>query len=205
MKNLFLLSLVVMTLSSPKAEAFRILSSEVIKKNIGPFPAHGSEEEIRDFEVIRHYQETRTEADCKLAGHEESANVITMFAGKGGPLTLREARRMHVRFIKTYIETGLTIRKAKRIYRRERPYVRSAEVVPCIDLEGSFAYPSGHTTLARVLALKLSRIYPDRAEAFMKRADQSALNRIIGGVHHPSDIEAGKKLADLIVKGIPLN
>ena len=28
----------------------------------------------------------------------------------------------------------------------------------------------------------------------MKSAEAAALNRVIGGVHHPSDIAAGKKL-----------
>ena len=36
----------------------------------------------------------------------------------------------------------------------------------------------------------------------MERADEIAQNRIIGGVHHPSDIVAGKKLADKVVENI---
>jgi acid phosphatase (class A) len=52
--------------------------------------------------------------------------------------------------------------------------------------------------MSRILARVLSRIYPDRAAAFMQRADEIAKNRVLGGVHHPSDIEAGKKLGDLV-------
>jgi acid phosphatase (class A) len=42
----------------------------------------------------------------------------------------------------------------------------------------------------------LSKLDPSRKELFMKRADQIAADRVLAGVHHPSDIEAGKKLGD---------
>lgn len=34
----------------------------------------------------------------------------------------------------------------------------------------------------------------------MLRADEAALLRVIGGVHHPSDIAAGKLLADSLYR-----
>ena len=41
-------------------------------------------------------------------------------------------------------------------------------------------------------------MFPERAALLLKLGDQAALNRVIGGVHHPSDIAAGKKLGDAI-------
>jgi acid phosphatase (class A) len=49
-----------------------------------------------------------------------------------------------------------------------------------------------------VYARLLAVIYPERAEVFRAQGDQAALNRVIGGVHHPSDIIAGKKLGDIL-------
>jgi len=48
--------------------------------------------------------------------------------------------------------------------------------------------------MAYALAIK----FPKRAKLFFKRANAIAKNRMLGGVHYPSDIRAGKKLADYL-------
>lgn len=207
MKSLSLV-LIAFMISINSHEAFaisvRIFTPQTMKRVMGPYPTVGSAAEILDFDILRNYQATRTEAECVDASLEESANITTFFAGKNGPLTKSEAKKLNVRFLKVYAEVGANIYVAKKTFKRPRPYIYNSEIVPCIDLENSYAYPSGHTTLARVLAKLLSRIYPTRAEAFMKRAEEAGTNRILGGVHHPSDIEAGKKFADFLLKELKL-
>ena len=44
----------------------------------------------------------------------------------------------------------------------------------------------------------LSDFVPVRRAAFLARADEIAQDRVIGGVHHPTDVAAGKVLADEI-------
>jgi acid phosphatase (class A) len=68
-----------------------------------------------------------------------------------------------------------------------------------------FSYPSGHAAYSRLFALILSELQPERKSEFMARADQAALNRVIGGVHYPTDIEAGKKLAEDIFADLRKN
>lgn len=184
------------------ALSIKIFTPKTIKNLIGPYPVQGSEAHIADFDTLRNYQNTRTEQECKEASLEESANLHTLFVHNNGPLTNSEAKRLTPRFLKIYAEVGANIYIAKKIYKRPRPYNFNREIVPCIDLEKSYAYPSGHTTMARVLAQLLGRIYPERKEAFMKRADQSATFRVLGGVHHPTDIVAGKKLGDAFVRSM---
>ena len=57
------------------------------------------------------------------------------------------------------------------------------------------SYPSGHTTQAYYVAMKLSALYPNLKKYFFKMADMIAQARIDRGVHFPSDNEAGKLLA----------
>jgi len=83
-------------------------------------------------------------------------------------------------------------------YRRSRPFLRDKSLSPCIDRIGGYSYPSGHAVNARVFALILSEMKPERREAFMARADRAALHRVICGVHYPSDIVAGKLLGEAI-------
>lgn len=180
------------------AGLFKVLSKSKIRSIVGPYPEKGSEAEARDFEIMLSLQETRTDEQCAEAAQQEQATLKNIFYKDNGPLTKREANRLTVILFKAYAEAGVNIYLAKGAYKRPRPYLTRPDIVPCIDKENSYAYPSGHTTVARVFGRILSRIYPERAEAFMKRADEAAQHRILGGVHHPSDIEAGKKLGDFL-------
>ncbi len=203
MKALVLvLAVSIMSSASAGTESIRILLPGTIKKLLGPYPAKGSEEEKVDFDTLRHYQLTRTAEQCEFAAGQETPTLQNLFVANNGPLTKKEADRLTPGFLQIYAEAGANIYLAKKIFKRPRPYIANPEIVPCIELEGSYAYPSGHTTLARVFARTLSRIYPERAEAFMKRGDDSSMNRVIGGVHHPSDIVSGYKLGDELAKEI---
>jgi acid phosphatase (class A) len=176
-----------------------ILSSREIKELLGPFPTPGSVEEAADVETLMKFQENRTEEDCKLAGAEESATLEKMFTGI---LTKKEIKKQNFKLLKHYGEAGANMYIAKKIYGRPRPYLSHSQIKPCIALENTASYPSGHTTAARVLGRLLAKIYPERAEAIMIRAERVALNRVIGGVHYPSDIAAGKVLGDHILQKI---
>ena len=60
------------------------------------------------------------------------------------------------------------------------------------------SYPSGHTTQAYFLAMKLSEKYPKLAERFFNLANMVAQSRIDRGVHFPSDNFGGMKLAQQV-------
>lgn len=162
---------------------------------IGPFPAPGSTEEINDFTTLLEYQNTRTAEQCAIAQNESDASLKVFF---GKLLSASELDRAQSKLKWLTVKTGAKILIQKQKYRRPRPYESHPEIKPCIDLEGSKAYPSGHTTLARVYARVLSVMHPERSELFMRRSDEASLNRVIGGVHHPSDVVAGKILGDAI-------
>jgi acid phosphatase (class A) len=162
---------------------------------IGPYPANGSVEAKEEIEEMLYLQEHRSQADCDAAELQASANLETLF---GGSLTNAEIAKVKKKLKLVTIKTGIEIYFVKREFKRPRPYVAHSEIKPCIELENSKSYPSGHSTLARVYARLLAVIYPERAEVFRAQGDQAALNRVIGGVHHPSDIIAGKKLGDIL-------
>lgn len=186
--------------SASSDKSFSVFGPKAIKKMLGSYPQVGSVEESDDFEELLRLQETRTDEECAQAALERKMSVKDFFASNNGPLSPREARRFSPRIIKAYLEVGVNILIAKRAFKRPRPYVSNSLIKPCIPLEKSTAYPSGHTTLARALAHVLAYKYPERAELFMQRADQVSFNRVLGGVHHPSDIVAGKKLGDALAR-----
>lgn len=176
----------------------KVLTPSAVKAAIGDFPKPGSVEEAADFKEILDWQNKRSTEECDYAHMQESANIETLFVANNGPLTAKEASKLKKLTFKKYAEAGLNIMIAKRQYKRPRPYDANPEVKPCIDLESSSAFPSGHATIARFYAHLLSEYYPERKASFFKRANEAALNRVIGGVHHPSDIKAGMILGDVI-------
>jgi acid phosphatase (class A) len=161
-------------------------------------PSHNSAQEKADFKQLLNLQKTRTPQDCERARYEVRINLDTDFGPKYGPLTEKEVIAWSAFFGKLGNEAGYFTQKAKKIYHRPRPYITEPKLHPCIQLEATDAYPSGHTTLSRVFARVLSELDPSRSAAFIARGNQIAEDRVLGGVHHPSDIEAGKMLGDEI-------
>ncbi len=194
-----LLGLLLTVSAVPQAQAgFPLISGSKIKKLIGPYPARNTDKEVADFDELLQWQDKRSEEECAVARADEKASFQNMFAGSRGPLTPAEGRRLRGRMLRYTWAIETNIFHAKSIYRRIRPFKRNSRIQPCVKRPESHAYPSGHTASARAYARILSKIYPSRAQAFMDRADEIAHLRVLGGVHHPTDIVAGKKLGDAI-------
>mgnify|MGYP001336828567 CR=1 FL=1 len=64
----------------------------------------------------------------------------------------------------------------------------------------SYSYPSGHTAQAFYGAIKLSEIFPNLKEGLMGIANMVAESRLDRGVHIRSDNNAGKQLAEEIIR-----
>ncbi len=67
---------------------------------------------------------------------------------------------------------------------------------PPIELPKNASYPSGHSTVGNLDAMILAELIPDQKDALLKRGQQIGDDRIVAGVHFPSDVEAGHKLAE---------
>jgi acid phosphatase (class A) len=162
-------------------------------------PAAGSRGDLRDFAVLKDWQHKRTKEQCDKANagahaaYEEFFGDISPF-----PSPLPEAAAVIFKRVKT--ETDGAAADIKEMFKRQRPFLRDASLEPCLGRIGGLAYPSGHATISRLFALMLADLAPSRKKEFFARADEAGLYRVIGGVHHPSDIAAGKKLADKLYK-----
>jgi len=85
---------------------------------------------------------------------------------------------------------------AKDSFQRVRPYNLDKTLPPiCVTKTKNDSYPSGHTTAGYILALALIDLIPEKRDAILARAEDYANNRLICGVHFPSDLQASKLLA----------
>jgi acid phosphatase (class A) len=169
---------------------------------LAPPPARGSAADLADLSEILHQQAARTDADCARAAYESDPSLATMFGPPYGPLNPDEVAALSGSFVQLREQTDQFVRPEKHKWQRLRPYLEDDRVQPCANRETSFAYPSGHATISQVFALALERIYPERdAASFEVRAHQVGDDRVLAGVHHPTDIEAGRQLARELFAG----
>jgi acid phosphatase (class A) len=160
-------------------------------------PLPGSDTDQADLKVLHEWQAKRTAAECTRARAEARGNFESLF-GNVSPFRRPLPPEVTAFFKRVLADLDYAVGAVKERYQRPRPFLRGLGLKPCIDLISGYSYPSGHAVNARLFALILSDLSPDRRAEFMARADEAALNRVIGGVHYPTDIEAGKRLAEAI-------
>jgi membrane-associated phospholipid phosphatase len=92
----------------------------------------------------------------------------------------------------TFLVSAFITVASKQMIKRERPYLRDAELEPVV-FENSYSMPSGHTSTAFATATSLSLSYPKWyviAPSFIW-AGSVGYSRMHLGVHYPSDVIIG--------------
>lgn len=173
---------------------------DAVLKSFPPPPAAGSEVDVADLAKVHEYQKSRTPEDCKRTQYEASLTIEKVFAPPYGPLTLEETQKLKQLYWHIFTETDEYVNGLKIMYKRDRPFQRDASIVLCVPSHNSTSYPSGHSTISHVAANIFATLIPAKAEALKARADQMAEDRVLGGVHHPSDVQAGKNLAEIVTE-----
>jgi acid phosphatase (class A) len=143
-------------------------------------------------------QKTRTELDFKRAATDVIINLQAFYGKPFGPLDENTAKKMEPFFEKLRNETNYFTQKLKKDFPRTRPFEYIAGLEPCVLREHSLSYPSGHAAIAELFALTLDDLYPKQKSEFDHRAQQIGDDRVVAGMHHPSDVAAGRKFADLL-------
>jgi membrane-associated phospholipid phosphatase len=92
----------------------------------------------------------------------------------------------------TFIFSSLFVQGAKRVFKKNRPFVDYADIVKR-DAGGGYSFPSGHTAAAFTTATSLSILYPKWYVIVpcYAWATSVAYARMYQGVHYPSDVFAG--------------
>jgi acid phosphatase (class A) len=160
-----------------------------------PPPAAGSPEAQADEAAVRAWKDKRVEADCARA----EATFFVSFRhlwGERSPFPEPLPAEVQAFFDRLDAEIGSASKVLKSRYRRSRP--DPADACPPMGGRkgGGFAYPSTHAAISRLFAHVLTDLVPERRAEFFERADAIAHDRLVAGVHYPTDLAAGKELAD---------
>ena len=170
---------------------------------IEPAPRPGDPRYDADRAIFR---ETRSLAGSEryaLATNDVQTRAAAMLqdfsCAAGVTLTPENAPRLVAVAQRATADTGAQVRRAKEIYRRERPYVLDAgptcqppaELFDARENRASYDYPSGHATWGWTWALVLAGAVPERAQQVLARGRAYSESRIVCGVHNQSAVDAG--------------
>lgn len=167
-----------------------------------PPPGAESDAQQQDLAATLAWQNKRTENDCFKARETAKADY-DFFWGDKSPFPSPLPDEVNKFFIRLESDLGDAVSVMKDRYERLRPYkAYPGQALPCIKKSSGYSYPSGHSSYARVFANVLADIVPARKDEFLEKADEIALDRVIGGVHYKTDIAAGRVFGDLFHAGL---
>ena len=164
-------------------------------KKLLPAPALiDSDETKMELEMLLHIQGARTAAEVAAA---ESMGKLTVdaFAGTFGEWFKAGELPQTVALIKKVEkDSKFYTGAAKDFYKRLRP-AHDTRIKPSLAGDDEPSYPSGHATRGLLFALVLSELDPSKKDALLDRGRNIGWSRCVAGVHYPSDLIAGRVLA----------
>ncbi|HEY7379273.1 MAG TPA: phosphatase PAP2 family protein [Steroidobacteraceae bacterium] len=188
--------LLVASFLSPSANAGIYLEGDEppLARFVPPPPANDSPETRREIDELLQLQRERTPKEVEYAranvaiGIEQFAGVLgnEAEAKKGLPDSVRAL------FQATRDDEKKLLDAAKKHFDRPRPIALDPRIKPVLEPIFNMAYPSGHATWVFMTAVLLADMVPERRAAIWGRAEDFAHQRLVGGVHYRSDIDAGR-------------
>ncbi len=157
-------------------------------------PAVGSPEAKKEIDLILKKQESRTEEDKKRIKLAEHPSLDLFQQTLGSWFDLKKLPATATLFKNEDATAHAVVDAAKDHWKRPRPPLQDSRVHPSIDLPKVASYPSGHASFGMLNALILSELVPDLKDQLMARGTQIGDDRVLAGVHFPSDVEAGRIL-----------
>lgn len=197
---LFSASALAQTAAAPKApKAAYFLDPKVMDLSliVPPPPAQDSptvKAELAELHAIELARTPVQEAAAKADDAEEDIFIFRTVLGPGfnaQDLPLTAVLGAHV-----HNDEPVASNPLKAGFSRPRPYQFDPTLHPvCKTTDQPNSYPSGHTLSGYLEAFTLAQLVPEKRREILERADDYAHNRLVCGVHYPSDTAASRALA----------
>jgi acid phosphatase (class A) len=166
---------------------------------LAPPPLPDSAEQAGDMQEVRTVYHAAGSNDVAIAYSQKKFSIFTFTPAIGTFFTRGKFPKTEAFFDKVQEDAAAVTDNAKDFYKRPRPYVTDPSLANG-KLEKSYSYPSGHSTESMVLALVLADLFPDKHDGIIAVARSIGWHRVMIARHYPTDIYAGRVLAQAIVK-----
>src|SRR5271170_1582370 len=171
---------------------------------LAPPPLPDSQEQAADLAEVRMVFHDATSNDVTAAFSERKFNIFDFAPAIGDFFQPGRFPATEAFFHNVQKDAEKVTDSAKDYYKRPRPYVVDPSLAVG-KLEKSYSYPSGHSTESMVLALVLAGVFPDKHDAIIAEARNIGWHRVEIARHYPTDIYAGRVLAQAIVREMNKN
>jgi len=178
-----------------------VLPAERYGAVIGQPPASGSREEADDLAILRWLQRSRTRDAVRRTWSFLSRSLSRFDAAVGADLN-RTAPSL-VAGLPSFLRVITTVKdELKTSNARPRPFLVHPDLRPCLPLEDTPAYPSGHALWYAAAGQLLADLVPERSQRLLEVGRQGGYARVTCGVHYPSDVMASQRLAEVMVADV---
>jgi acid phosphatase (class A) len=175
-------------------------------KLLAPAPDPASEMQKRDLVAVLEAQKVRTPAQIEQAVGDNALSIYRFADVLGPTFSADQLPRLDAFFKRVFNDSRILVLTSKDVWDRPRPYVVSALVETVGERpKAPGSYPSGHAIFGYLSAILLANMVPEKAASLYTRGYQYGANRVIAGVHFPSDLEAGRTAATVITAGLMQN
>ena len=198
MRRSLLAAVAVFALASPGWAADPYLTGKMLDPTVlvPPPPVKGSPADLADMQAVLDAQAAASDARKHQALVDSDETVFVMFTPVlGETFNAAALPKAAAMFERIGASEDDTLDAAKPYFGRVRPWLANPAVKAIAKPTKSGSYPSGHTTRVGIEAAVLAIILPEKKTEIWARAADYAQSRVIGGMHYPSDIEAGWRTA----------
>ena len=162
-------------------------------------PLPGSPEQAADMAEVVAVHAACTTNEAAVAFAEKKFSIFTFTSVIGDFFQPGKFPKTEAFFQRVQTDAELVTDASKDFFRRPRPFTVNPALATG-KMEKSFSYPSGHSTEGTVLALVLADLFPDHKDAILAEGRSIGWHRVLIARHYPTDIHAGRMLAQAIVR-----
>jgi acid phosphatase (class A) len=165
-------------------------------------PSVGSDEYKSEISQLLAIQAARTEAQIARFKDEEKLGFAAFASVMPDFYKTENLPKLNKLLASAGSDSKYFTTIAKDYFLRQRPYKEDIRIVPLGKPEEDMSYPSGHATKGMLWAIILARLEPSRTAKILDRGREIGWDRVIGGMHHPSDIAAGRVLGAALAQAL---
>lgn len=167
---------------------------------LAPPPLPDSPEQAADLAEVRAVSHGAPSNDIAAALVENKGVALVYFKPVVGNIFQPETLPKTEAFLhRVQMDAQSVVDTSKDHWQRPRPYMVDPSLASG-KLQKSFSYPSGHSTESMTVALVLADLFPGKHDAIIAEARTIGWHRVEIARHYPTDIYAGRVLAQAIVK-----
>jgi hypothetical protein len=186
-----------------QVKAWNMTPAQIVAERPPPPPSTGSQQMKDETAEVKRTVDHLTSDQLAIAQKWNDGAGTYSPPGHWNDVALeyvRDAKMSEVRAARVFAllnmamhDAGVACWEAKFHYFNPRPSQMDPSIKTEIGLPNFPSYTSGHSTFSAAGAAILTYLFPSGATSFAAMRDEAGVSRLYGGIHYPSDIEAGKQ------------